>query len=134
MSVRVARLGRMGKAVVGLAVMAATTAALAPAASAFTAVGVTAREYRFGVYRASVAPGWVHFNVTNRGEDVHDLLVLSPRGYRVRLSPDIASGGRFTLVARMPGPGTYRLLCTKNDHAARGMRSSIVVRRRVVGR
>jgi len=58
-----------------LALVAALAGAGAAPASPSTAVGVTTREFRFGVFRASVPPGWVRFNVTNRGEDVHNLQV-----------------------------------------------------------
>ena len=45
-----------------------------------TAVGVSEREFRVSVYRASVPAGTVRFNLSNEGEDVHDLVVRTARG------------------------------------------------------
>ena len=94
-----------------------------------TAVGVSEREYRIGVYRRTVAPGTVRFNVTNFGEDAHDFTVTTRRGTVVASLPEIRSERQDTLRVRLTRPGTYRLLCTQLDHAARGMRATIVVRR-----
>ncbi len=90
---------------------------------------VSEREYRIGVYRHTVPPGTIRFNVKNFGEDAHDLEVTTKRGTIKGLSPEIESDGTHTLRVRLTRPGTYRLLCTKLDHAARGMRATIVVKR-----
>jgi plastocyanin len=92
------------------------------------AVGVAEREFHITPYRRSVPPGRVRFNVTNYGEDTHNLVVRGPRGYRAA-SPDVRAGERFTLATTLRRTGTYRLLCTKADHVALGMTSRIVVRR-----
>jgi plastocyanin len=97
-------------------------------AAANTAVGVSEREYRINVYRRTVPPGTVRFNVTNFGEDAHDLAVVTRRGTVLAASPEIRSERRATLKVRLTRPGTYRLLCMKVDHAARGMRATVVVR------
>jgi plastocyanin len=117
--------GFVAAAVVGLA------ASLSAGAHALTstAVGVSEREYRIGVYRRTVAPGTVRFNVTNFGEDAHDFTVTTRRGTVVASLPEIRSERRDTLRVRLTRPGTYRLLCTQLDHASRGMRATIVVRR-----
>ena len=94
-----------------------------------TAVGVSEREYRIGVYRTTVAPGNVRFNVTNFGQDAHALTVTTRRGTVIATSPEIRSERQATLKVRLTRPGTYRLLCVKLDHAARGMRATVVVRR-----
>ena len=94
-----------------------------------TAVGVSEREYRIGVYRHTVAPGAVRFNVTNFGEDAHDFTVTTRRGTVLASLPEIRSERQATLKVRLTRPGTYRLLCTQLDHAARGMRATVVVRR-----
>ena len=112
-------------AVVGLAGGAATRSH----AAANTAVGVSEREYRINVYRRTVPPGTVRFNVTNFGEDAHDLTVATRRGTVIATSPEIRSERQATLKVRLTRPGTYRLLCMKLDHAARGMRATVVVRR-----
>ena len=101
----------------------------AAAASAGTAVGVAEREFSISLYRAMVRPGTVRFNVTNFGEDAHDLAVLAPGGARLAVSPEIRAGRRHTLSVHLSRPGVYRLLCTKLDHPARGMRARLRVRR-----
>ena len=117
--------GFLAAAVLGLA---ASVSASAHALKS-TAVGVSEREYRIGVYRPTVAPGTVRFNVTNFGQDAHALTVTTRRGTVIATSPEIRSERQATLKVRLTRPGTYRLLCLKLDHAARGMRATVVVRR-----
>ena len=74
--------------------------------------------------------GTVKFNVTNFGEDGHDLAVISPAGKLLKLGPEVKSGQRGSLTVRLPKPGAYRLLCTLADHAARGMTARIRVTKR----
>jgi plastocyanin len=109
------------------AVVSAAAVAQARSAPAGTAVGVAEREFRIGIYRASVPAGAVRLNVTNFGEDAHDLAVIAPGGRLLALSPEIGSGRRHRLSVRLVRPGVYRLLCTKLDHAARGMRATVRV-------
>ena len=94
-----------------------------------TAVGVAQREFRMTAYRRSVKVGRVKFNVKNYGEDVHDLVVLSPHGRAIGSTGEIRSGGQAVLLVRVSKPGTYRLICTQGDHEARGMKTRLVVRR-----
>ena len=108
----------------------AVSAGRSPAArQAVTSVGVAEREFRIAVYRRSVPPGMVRFNVRNYGEDAHNLVVRGPRGFRPAATPEIRSGQRATLTVPLRRPGTYRLLCTTADHLARGMRATLRVRR-----
>jgi plastocyanin len=108
-------------------VIAAALAVLAAATSP-TAVGVGAHEYRFGVYRSSVRPGAVVFNLHDFGEDAHDLVVLGPRGYRSAVSPDVRPGQDVAFRVHLRRAGVYRLICVKPGHAARGMRATLRVR------
>jgi len=93
-----------------------------------TAVGVSAREYRFAAYRASAPQGVVRFNLANYGEDGHDLVVETPGGRDVGRTGEVRSGKRTTLTLRL-APGTYRLICDLADHEARGMRTTFRVTR-----
>ena len=104
--------------------------AAAPVRPAPTAVGIGEREFRISVYRPVVWPGTLRLNVSNRGEDVHDLVVLDRRGRRLAASGEIAAGARATIAVKLLRSGTYRLLCTRDDHAARGMRAWLRVRAR----
>jgi plastocyanin len=112
-----------------LAVLAGGAHARGAHSSATTAVGVGEREYRVYPYRTRVKPGTVRFNISNLGEDAHNLQVRGPHGYRSAVTPDIGSGRDFTLVAHLRRPGTYTLICTKPGHAAKGMKARFAVRR-----
>jgi plastocyanin len=122
----------------GLAALAAAAvagAALGPAAATAgsldvraTAIGVSEREFRIAPYRRTVPPGPVKFNVKNFGEDVHDLVVLSPKGRTLGTTGEIAAGNQGVLRLKLKSAGVYRLVCTQADHAARGMKSRITVR------
>jgi plastocyanin len=70
----------------------------------------------------------VRFNVRNYGEDVHDLVVVSPKGRRIGTTGEIPAGRQGLLRLKLNKPGVYRLLCTQADHTARGMKSRIAVR------
>ncbi|MDX6698432.1 MAG: hypothetical protein QOE65_1829 [Solirubrobacteraceae bacterium] len=112
-----------------LLVAAACAAATHAAAPRSTAVGVSEREFRIGLYRRTVEPGTVRLNVTNFGEDAHDLAVVAPDGRTLALSPEIRSGRRHTVAVRLARPGAYTLLCTKPEHVSRGMRTTLRVNR-----
>jgi plastocyanin len=118
-----------GMALVAAGIAAALAGPATAASARTTAVGVAEREFRISLYRATVAPGLVRFNVTNFGEDAHDLAVVAPGGRTLAVSPEIRSERRHTLSVRLRRHGVYSLLCTKLDHAARGMRARVRVRR-----
>jgi plastocyanin len=118
--------------VIGLA--AVVTSLLAPFGTAApppaVAVGMSAREYSFGVYRPRVRTGRVRLNIHNFGEDAHDVQVRGPHGYRSATSPEVEPGDTMHVTVRLRRPGRYTLLCTLPGHAARGMVAHITVRRR----
>ncbi len=91
-----------------------------------TAVGVSEREFRVAVYRATVPPGTVRFNLANNGEDVHDLVVRTAAGRTVARSGELRSGERLVLSTHLRA-GTYRLNCEIADHTQRGMKATIRV-------
>jgi plastocyanin len=92
-----------------------------------TAVGIGERELRVSVYRPRLSPGAVRFNAANLRQDVHDLVVVAPGGRVVAGTGELRAGARVTVSARLTRPGRYRLLCTKADHAARGMTAALRV-------
>ena len=100
------------------------------AAGATTPVGLGMREYRFSVYRSSVHAGAVAFNMTNFGEDAHNLRVSGPGGYRSAVSRDVKPGGHLRFTVHLLRAGTYRLVCLKPGHAALGMKATLRVTRR----
>jgi plastocyanin len=103
-------------------------AALAAAAIGAVPVGVGTHEYRFGLYRTAVRAGAVRFNLHDFGEDAHNLVVFGPRGYRSAVSPDVVPGRDVAFDVRLRRKGTYRLVCVKPGHAAKGMRATLRVR------
>ena len=111
---------------VGIALIAGVTA---PAvARGPVAIGVAQHEFRISTYRKVVKPSPVKFNITNYGEDTHNLVVAGPRRFQVT-GPDVEPGERAALPLRLRRPGTYLLLCTRANHLSLGMRAKLVVRR-----
>ena len=112
--------------------MSALLAALVLAASGhLTPVGLGMREYRFSLYRQTVHAGRIAFNMTNFGEDKHNLRLSGPHGYRSSVSPEVAPfGGRVRFTVNLLRPGTYRLVCLEPGHAAKGMKATLRVTRR----
>jgi len=98
------------------------------AASPLTPVGIGEREWRISAYRESVRRGRVVFNIHNYGEDAHNLQVFGPNGYKSRITPDIEPDENGTLRTQLLKRGTYRLLCVKPGHVAKGMRTTLRVR------
>ena len=113
--------------------MSALLAALVLAASSHvTPVGLGMREYRFSVYRSAVHAGRINFSMTNFGEDAHNVRLTGHGGYRSAVSRDVApAGGHLRFTVHLLRAGTYRLVCLKPGHAAKGMKATLrVVRRR----
>jgi plastocyanin len=92
-----------------------------------TSVGLGMREYRFSVYRPDVHAGRITLNMTNFGEDAHNLRLTGPGGYRSAVSPDVAAGERARFTVNLRRAGTYRLVCLKPGHAALGMKATLRV-------
>jgi plastocyanin len=118
-----------GIAILAFAVLAAAAPATAGVPKNGTAVGVGEREWTITPYRTSVPAGLVRFNVTNFGEDGHNLTVVrASDGKVIATSPEIRSEKQSTLKATLKRPGTYRLYCTLPGHKALGMKSKIRAR------
>ncbi|MDX6690201.1 MAG: hypothetical protein QOG15_1658 [Solirubrobacteraceae bacterium] len=126
----------------GRAALVATIAAAAAAAGGLgggggaagaktrtTSVGIGEREFRISVYRKHVLPGKVRFNVTNHGEDAHNLRVIGPGsgGPQRATSPEIKANAQDTLTVTLRTRGIYKLVCTLADHESRGMVSFVRV-------
>jgi uncharacterized cupredoxin-like copper-binding protein len=119
----------MRRAVLVALSVAAAAGVVAPAtARAPVAIGVAQHEFRISTYRKAVKPGPVKFNITNFGEDTHNLVVKGPRGFLAN-GPDVEPGDRAAFPLRLRRRGTYHLLCTRANHLSLGMRAKLVVRR-----
>lgn len=94
-----------------------------------TSVGISAREFTLTPFRRHVPVGRVRFNLTNYGEDDHDLVVLGPGSSGTRLGDlgVVDPGQTKTLTVSLRKPGVYRLICTLDDHLSRGMSSRVRV-------
>jgi uncharacterized cupredoxin-like copper-binding protein len=101
---------------------------LATLAVAPTPVGISAREFRFGVYRETVPTGAVTLIVHNFGEDDHDVAVRGPRGYRSKTSEVVDPGTTLRYTVHLRRRGTYTLVCTLPGHLAQGMKATLRVR------
>jgi len=109
---------------------AAAAAAFVPQAAtpASARLGVSAREFRLVLSRASVKAGIVVIQLQNDGEDVHDLRVRRLGGVHLFRFPVTSPGDNSELAIRMR-PGRYSLWCSVADHAKLGMRAVLRVRR-----
>jgi plastocyanin len=126
---RVAALAGATLVLVATTALAAARPAAREAGTATpTAVGIAQREFHMTAYRRVVKRGPVKFNITNLGEDTHNLVIRGPRRFNV-VGPDVDAGERATLTTRLRRRGTYSLLCTRANHLSLGMRTKLVVRR-----
>ncbi len=110
-------------------VLVLAAAAAAPAGARTTAVGVSELEFRIALHRETVRPGRVVFNVSNIGQDPHDLVVRRKGRVLGRLA-ELRPGEQGVLRVRLRRAGRYRVVCTVADHEERGMRSVLRVRAR----
>lgn len=118
------------KTAFAIAALAVAFAGGHPAAhKSSTSVGVAEREWGISSYRAKLHTGKARFNVTNFGQDSHNLQVIGPRGFRSPVTGDIKARQHTTLSVMLSHPGVYRLICTKPNHVKYGMRATIRVTR-----
>jgi hypothetical protein len=104
--------------------LAAPAAAKAPPARLL----VTASEFRLSLSRATLKAGPAIIQLQNLGEDAHDLRLQRIGGKRVYRIATVQPGGVGELDATLL-VGKFRLWCSLADHAALGMRTTLVVRR-----
>jgi hypothetical protein len=92
---------------------------------------VDEKEWSVTPSETVVAAGVVHFTAYDRGEDAHDMQLISPSG-KVLSTVYMQPGGSARVAAQL-APGTYRLICslfagTPESHEARGMHALLTVR------
>lgn len=89
---------------------------------------VYAREFRLNLSRKVVPEGVVVIQVSNIGEDLHDVAVRNARGVTIRSTPIIkANGGRAQMRLRLKR-GRYTLWCRVAGHLEHGMSATFVVK------
>ena len=78
------------------------------------AIGVSQRDFAYGLERASAKPGWVEFRIKNEGSEHHEFVVVGvdgdrwapPSGEHEAIEP-----GDSGLLRVWLKPGQYRLVC-----------------------
>jgi plastocyanin len=100
----------------------------AQAAAPLSRVQVVAVEFHYRLSRVRVPAGPVRIELANFGQDEHDLTLQRVGGTKVYRLPKTLPGQREILNLRLK-PGVYKLSCSLADHAARGMRATLRVRR-----
>ena len=90
-------------------------------------VQVVAREFSYALSRRTVRAGEVIVELLNRGEDAHDLTLRRVGGTRLYTFPTVQPGAHVDVDLRLRR-GRYVLACSLADHAARGMRATLVAR------
>jgi hypothetical protein len=108
---------------VGMLALAAPASAAAPAR-----LLVSAREFSLALSRPSIKAGPAIVQLANYGEDDHNLRLQRIGGTRIYKLHTVASGGNTTLSAAFLA-GRFKLWCSLADHAARGMRTTLVVKK-----
>jgi hypothetical protein len=91
-------------------------------------VQVAADEFRYSLSRPVIKAGPAIVQLVNYGEDEHDLRLRRAGGTRVYRVGKVRPGGVAELEARLL-PGRFALWCSLANHAARGMRATLLVRR-----
>ena len=100
----------------------------AEAAAPLARVQVVALEFHYRLSRVRVPAGPVRIELANFGQDEHDLTLKRVGGTKLYRLPTALPGERQILNLRLK-PGVYKLWCSLADHAARGMRATLRVRR-----
>jgi plastocyanin len=110
-------------------------AALALAAPATAAAPVPARllvgakEFRFTLSRTTIKAGAAIVQLQNYGEDDHNLNLKRIGGTRTYRIKTVSPGGRVGELDAKLAAGRYKLWCSIADHAARGMRTTLTVKK-----
>jgi plastocyanin len=91
-------------------------------------VQVVAREFGYSLSRQSIKAGPAIVELSNAGEDAHDLRMQRVGGSRVYAWPTTPAGEVADETFRLL-PGRYRLWCSIANHRALGMQATLVVKR-----
>ncbi len=92
-------------------------------------VQVVAQEFRYTLSRQTIKAGWAIVELSNGGQDAHDLRLQRAGGKHVYAWPNVQAGALVDKTVKLL-PGRYRLWCSVANHRALGMRATLVVVRR----
>lgn len=92
-------------------------------------LGVKAFEYGLILSAESLAPGDTIVELSNRGEDAHDLHIarLDDTDGSSEQEVPVTSPSTYKRIRFNTAPGTYRLWCSLPTHADLGMRAELTV-------
>ena len=114
-----------------VAIAAAGLAALPAGAhsNTFSFVQVVEKEFTLTPSRSSVRAGSVSLELVNFGMDTHDLVVQSTKpGSKPLKFKQLDPKGRTERTLRLT-PGRYTLWCSIAGHKAKGMRTTLLVKK-----
>jgi plastocyanin len=100
----------------------------AQAGAPLTRVQVVALEFHYRLSRIRIPSGPVRIELSNFGQDEHDLTLQRVGSSTVYQLPKALPGQHQTVNLQLK-PGVYRLSCSLADHASRGMQATLRVRR-----
>ncbi len=115
-----------GVALAGLATSAPASRTITPPAR----VQVVASEFSFSLSRRTIKTGPAVIELTNFGEDPHDLYMrrLARRAVTLKVKETLPEHQKI-LRARL-APGRFVLWCSIADHRKRGMEAHLTVTKR----
>jgi plastocyanin len=95
-----------------------------------TATGSHSPYYALTPYASTLAAGTIHFNVYNYDQDPHTFAIANAQGHQISATTALPAAQTETpvTVTATLRPGTYVLFCTLPQHAALGMKATIVVK------
>jgi uncharacterized cupredoxin-like copper-binding protein len=115
-----------------IVVVAASGVAALPAGASsntFSFVQVVEKEFTLTPSRSSVRAGSVSLELINFGMDTHDLVVQSTKtGSKPIRFKQLDPKGRTERTLRLT-PGRYTLWCSIAGHKAKGMRTTLLVKK-----
>lgn len=91
-------------------------------------VQVVAREFSYALSRQSIKAGLAIIELSNGGEDAHDLRMQRVGGTRVYAWPVTPAGKVADETFRLL-PGRYRLWCSVANHRSLGMQATLLVKK-----
>jgi hypothetical protein len=102
----------------------------APASAAAPArLLVGAKEFSLQLSRASIKAGPAIIQLANYGEDDHNLNLQRIGGKRVYTIATVSPGADVGELDTKLAAGKYKLWCSLADHAAQGMRVTLIVKK-----
>ena len=123
--------GAAGIAAAGLSAGTGSSAAQPISQGAPARLLVYAQEWSLWPSRPSLHAGRVIVQLSNRGQDAHDLRIRRlRRGVMVGRTQraGVTQSGKLSQASWSLSPGTYELYCSMPGHLRRGMHTLITVR------